>query len=302
MSLLHRRVIVAILWVLVCAASSPALRAQAPAQAPTAVLTPEEMRVFLAEAKIVKTRSSGKGVTNTIRATLSDGRLTHDAQIQTVDVARSLFEAGAKSEVNFKDTYRFNIAAYELARLIGLDNVPMSVEREYRGKPGSMTWWLDDLLMLDGKVVDEEVRVKKQVKAPDSLRFVHFVQIMRVFDELIQNVDRNQGNAIWDKTWKMWLIDHTRTFREGRELKKPELLLTCERGLFEGLRRLTAEALAQAVGRNLTKGEVEAVMVRRDLIVKHYEARIGAASESAVLFTLAAADRVPAGSVSAPAR
>jgi hypothetical protein len=291
---------VAILCVLVCTAGTAA--AQAQAQAPTAALSPEEMRVFLAGAQIVKTRSSGKGVTNTLRATLSDGRLTHDAQIQTVDIARNLFEAGAKSEVNFKDTYRFNIAGYELARLIGLDNVPMSVERTYRGKPGSMTWWLDDLLMVDGKVVDEEVRVKKQVKAPDTLRFVHYIQIMRVFDELIQNVDRNQGNAIWDKTWKMWLIDHTRAFRQGHELKKPDLLLTCERGLFEGLRRLTAEALTKAAGRNLTRDEVEAVMVRRDLIVKHYEARIAERSEAAVIFTLASADRIPASSSPVPAR
>jgi hypothetical protein len=93
--------------------------------------------VFLSQAEIIG-QSSGKGVTDTIRATLSDGRLTHDAQIQTVDFARNLFEAGAKSEVHFKDTYKVNIAAYELARLVGLDNVPMSVERSYRGKPGDL--------------------------------------------------------------------------------------------------------------------------------------------------------------------
>ena len=43
-------------------------------------------------------------------------------------------------------------------------------------------------------------------------------------------------------------------------------------------------------------------MVRRDLIVKHYEARIAAGSEASVLFTLASADRIPASSAPVPAR
>lgn len=261
------------------------------AQAQTApaarvTLSPDEMRVFLSEAKIGKTRGSGKGVTDTRVATLSDGRVTHDAQIQTVDDARALFEAGRKSEVNFKDTYKFNIAGYELARLLGLDNVPMSVERKVQGKTAAMTWWLDDLLMVDGKPVDEEVRVKKKIRPPDPVSFGRQIQIMRIFDELIQNVDRNQGNAMWDKNWKLWMIDHTRGFRLGRELKKPEELLACERGLLDGLRRLTAEALTAAVGTNLTKQEVEAVIARRDLIVKHYEERIAQRGEATVLFTL----------------
>ena len=38
------------------------------------------------------------------------------------------------------------------------------------------------------------------------------LQVVRVFDELIQNRDRNQGNILWTSDWKMWLIDHTRAF------------------------------------------------------------------------------------------
>ena len=265
----------------------PATLAQAPAPSVTAKdLSLEQMRVFLSTAAIVKTKAAGKGVTGTRQATLSDGRVTHDAQIQTVDEARALFEAGAKSEVNFKDTYKFNIAAYELARLIGLDNVPMSVERRVQDKTAAMTWWLDDLLIVDGKPLDEEVRKKKKLTPPDALRFSRQIQVMKIFDELIQNVDRNQGNAMWDKTWKLWMVDHTRAFRLGRELKRPDDLIWCERSLLEGLRRLTADALSAAVGRNLTKSEVDAVMVRRDLLVKHFDALIARRGEAVVLFTL----------------
>jgi hypothetical protein len=285
-----RRSVAVVLVCVLTLACSVAARVQTPAPAtPTTSVpfTPEEMRVFLREARITRSRRSSKGVTDTRVATLSDGRVTHDAQIQDVDEYRALFQAGAKSEVNFKDSYKFNIAGYELARLIGLNNVPMSVERTVEGKKAAMTWWLDDLLVIDGQVIDEEVRVKKKIRPPDSLRFSRQIQIMSIFDELIQNVDRNQGNAMWDKTWKLWMVDHTRGFRLGRELKKPVDLVSCERGLLEALRRLTGEALATAVGANLTKQEVEAVLTRRDLIVKHYDTRIAERGEENVLFTLA---------------
>ena len=56
-------------------------------------LTPEQQEEFLTKAKVVSTRNAGKGVTNTLRATLSDGKTTHDASIQTVDVFMPVFQA-----------------------------------------------------------------------------------------------------------------------------------------------------------------------------------------------------------------
>jgi len=63
-------------------------------------------------------------------------------------------------------------------------------------------------------------------------------------------------------------------------------LVRCDRGLLERLRALTPEALSQAVGNSLTKGEQEALLARRDLIVKHYDDRIARLGEPVVLFTL----------------
>ena len=95
--------------------------AVAPQTAPVAspVLSPEEMETFLLNAKIVRTRSVNTGINNTSRATLSDGRITHDAHIQTVDVTRATFvPQRGPTEINFKDSYRYNIAAYRLGRLL----------------------------------------------------------------------------------------------------------------------------------------------------------------------------------------
>ena len=70
---------------------------------------------------------------------MSDGKITHDAHVQTVDIAKPVFEAGNHTEVNFKDTYRYNIAGYRLARLLEIDTVPMSVERDINGKTAAVT-------------------------------------------------------------------------------------------------------------------------------------------------------------------
>ena len=112
-----------------CQCSSPYSSSSRRASAPRRVvaLSPEEMESFLLNAPIVANKGFLKGVTKARRVTLSDGRTTHDAQVQDVDIALPIFEVGPKhTEVNFKDTYRYNIAAYRLARLLRPDNVPMS--------------------------------------------------------------------------------------------------------------------------------------------------------------------------------
>lgn len=259
----------------------PTLLAQgAPASPPAAAPSPEAMEAFLLKARVLNTRDAGSGVTNSRRATLTDGQLTHDVHIQTVDIAQAVFEAGRNTEVNFKDTYRYNIAGYRLAKLIGLTNVPMSVERNVEGKAAAVTWWVDDVQM------DEKERMKTKTLGPDPVRTNKQIQIMRIWDELIQNRDRNQGNILWTHDWTMWLIDHTRAFRLNGNLLKPEQLSRCDRGLLEHLRALTPEALAEAVGNSLTRQEQAALLERRDKIIKLYNDRIARLGEPVVLFTL----------------
>ena len=166
------------------------------------------------------------------------------------------------TELNFKDTYRFNIAGYRLARLLGINTVPMSVERNVNGKTAAVTWWVDDVQM------DEKERLKRKTVGPNPLRTSNQIQVMRIWDELIQNRDRNQGNILWTNDWTMWLIDHTRAFRLGKDLLKPEDLTRCDRGLLLRLKALTEESVAEAVGDSLMKEERNAVLQRRDRIVE----------------------------------
>ena len=250
--------------------------------APQAVsLTPEQMATFLAKAAIIKEKTTSTGVTRPIQATLSDGVITHDAQFQTVDQAKAVFSAGKASEIDFKDTYRFNIAGYRLAQLIGLETVPMSVPRRYKNKDAAVTWWIDEVMF------DENGRQKLQDKlGPDPERTQKQIHVMRVWDELIQNKDRNPGNIVWTKDWTLWLIDHTRAFRSGGSLVKPDELVRIERTLFEKLKQLTEATVSTAMKGILTKGEIRPMLKRRDAIVALFEKQIAQRGETAVFFTL----------------
>jgi hypothetical protein len=242
-------------------------------------LNAEQMEKFLLEAKVVKSRPSGSGTTGTLIITLSDGTVIHDAQAQFVEIEQAIYRVQGYTEFNFRDCFCFNIAAYELAVLLGLDNVPMSVERRVNGKPSAVTWYVDDVAMT------EEGRRKKSATDPNPQRFEHYQYRQRVFDELIQNRDRNLGNTIYTKDWTTWMVDHSRAFRLNKDLGRPAELIRVERTLYENLKKLTAASLTAAVGKQLRKAEVEAVIARRDAIVKAFDARIARSSEAAVLYT-----------------
>ena len=258
-----------------------------PAAAQTAVAAPAaaslstaEMEKFLLDGKVVKRVRTLKGVTDARQVTLSNGVVTHDAQIQTVDIAKAIFDVAPKhSEVNFRDCYCYNVAAYRLAVLLGLDNVPMSVKRVVEGKPAAVTWWLEE-------VMDEGDRRKAKVEHSNPLRAADYYGVMYVFDELIQNRDRNAGNIMWARDSRMWMVDHTRAFRLGKDLLNSGNLSRIERSLLEKLRTLDRQAFVDGVKNVLTKDEIEALFIRRDKLVQFFDQRIASLGEARVLYTI----------------
>ena len=161
-------------------------------------LTPAEMETFLLKARIVRTRDAGSGVTNSKRVTLSDGSLTHDAHVQVVDVQKTSFQAGKASELNFKDSYRFNIAGVSAGDTPGHPGADVG-PAHLRGQPGVVH--LVGRRRGDGRVRPGEVARREARPGADVEADVRDAG----FDELIQNRDRNRGNMIWTKDWTLWL-------------------------------------------------------------------------------------------------
>ena len=267
---------------LVSAVPLPAY-AQAAAAAPAPQLTVEQMKDFLKNARIIRSRTTSKGITAPKRLTLSDGVMTHDAAFQSVDerqTVANLTGAGrqAKTELNFVDSYRYNLGAYALAGLLGLDHMmPVHVERRWAGPVGAISWWVDTLM-------DESDRLKKKIQPPNPTDWNHQMYRMRIFSALVRDTDRNLTNVLITPEWKVIMIDFSRGFRLQPVLMHEKDLAKMDRALLPRLEALTTDGVKQAVGDWLTGAEIDAMMKRRDLLVAHFKKLIADLGEEKVLY------------------
>lgn len=267
------RILVILLLGLAALASGVASGAQDEPQ-----LTIEQQKEFLTAAKLVKSRVTGEGVTAPRRCTLSDGTITHDALFQSVDERLSSKEVLGRIELNFVDSYLYNLAAYELATLLGLEKMmPVTVERELFGERGCLSWWIPVQF-------DELTRLQKKIIPPDPAAWNAQMSSMAVFSQIVRDTDRNAVNVLVGPNWELYMIDFTRAFRLDRGLDNPKVLVRCSRELLDRLRKLAPEDVAARTKRYLRPPEVKAVMARRDKIVAHFEALIAAKGEAEVLY------------------
>jgi hypothetical protein len=249
-----------------------------PPMKPEPKLSDAEMELFLKTAKIITQKKSNLGTTAPTRATLSDGKLTHDAQIQCVDEYRPVWKgAEGTTEKNFRDSWKFNVAAYGMNKLLGLDMVPMSVERTVDGKQCSVTWWVDNVWLV------EVERRDKGIKPPATDLWVNQLNTIRVFDQLIYNTDRNQGNLLITPEWKVWMIDHTRAFRVHKTLLKEDSLKRIDVKLLNTLKGLNSATLKQELGPWLRPEEIDGILGRRDRIVSYFSREVREKGEEAVI-------------------
>ena len=240
--------------------------------------TKEQIKQFLMNAKVVKSQDAKKGVTGTKRLTLSDGTITHDASFQDLDEHKFSKQLASGTELNFVDSYKYNIAAYGLAELLGMDDMlPVYVERKWKGTTGSLSWWLPVKM-------DEAERHKLKLTAPDADAWNNQMYKIRVFDQLVYDNDPNLTNVLIGENWQIWRIDFGRAFRLFNDVKDPKDLVRCDRQLFEKLKALDGNALAEKTNHYLSKDEVKAVMARRDKIVAQFQKLIAAKGENEVLY------------------
>lgn len=255
--------------------SLPAVRAQ---QGPT---TLEEMEQFMLTADIVDANQIGQGVTNPWRLTLESGTYRHDVAFQSVEQRNQSIRIGNRTELNFADSYHFNIAAYRLARLVGLGGiVPATVERVWRSRVGSFTWWVDNSF-------DEKARLEASKPPPNVPSWIDQTYRMYLFGELVYDTDRNQTNILYvevEKDWKLYMIDFTRAFRPFSEIRLPQRLYRVDGKMIEAFRALDPDVVRKAVGNHLTGPEFNALMARRNQIVAFVDKLVAEKGAAAVLY------------------
>ncbi len=240
---------------------------QAPAKLPCLgkFASYEEAEEFLRSAKIIKSKGVPGGVTLPQKMTLEKDGRQEFAVFKTIDERKSgLTQLRTGPEVDFKDSWKFEIAAYELNKMLNMDMIPPVVERTHGMQKGSMQLWIDGCMT-------ELERSTKKMQPPGPMGWRQQIYKVRVFDNLIYNIDRNLGNLLITPDWRLIMIDHTRCFKSMGELRMAKDLTFFSKSLMESLRGLNEKDCEARCGKYLTGPEIKSTLERRDKILALYE-------------------------------
>jgi hypothetical protein len=242
-----------------------------------------EIEKFLEQAQIVSSSHVPTGVTMPRKLVLRGEGFEAYAVFKSVDLTRRDVTDKINGRSHFlfewKDSYRFDIAAYRLDRLLALDRVPPVVARQIDRDRGGVSAWLAQT------ITENERAGKISGDPPSSRRWNQQRLLLQVFDNLVANRDSNLGNHLIDPNWRLWFIDCTRCFGNTKTLYYPlKHIPQCERRMWNGLKNLEDDEVKEALAPYLSRAEIKALLARRDKIVDHFEKLIEQQGEAAVIY------------------
>jgi hypothetical protein len=238
---------------LMCAADVAFAQAPAVESARTWIGREAELESYLRSAKVVSQKEIGTGVTRPRRATLAPGGPVESMAWKPIKPGRY---------TGYWESYKSEVAAYELDKHLGLGMIPPTVERQVDGDNGAAIMWVSptqsfkDLGGVPGQ---------KGVKAPPpAMMGIWNLQVTRakMFDNLIGNIDPNLGNWLVDPKWNLILIDHTRAFTSTKNLYHQ--MVGVDLALWEKMKALDEPTLTKVVGAWLDDPAIKAMLERRD--------------------------------------
>jgi hypothetical protein len=243
----------------------------------------EKWEGFLQTAEVVSSEqpfSDREAVTNPWVLTLEKDGITHKAIWKNCEGRMR----------GYVENWRWEIAAYQLDKQLGLNMIPPTVEKRFKGERGSCQLWIDAMMSLKDKY-------EKDIQTPSYKVFPwnRALYIQRLLDNLIANEDRHQNQFLITEDWRMILIDHSRSFRTSKKFTKnliydekykegPRLMKEIPREIYDNLKNLNQEVIKEVVGEYLTDDEIEAVLLRRDLIINWLDKQIKKEGEDKVLY------------------
>ena len=241
-----------------------------------------EIESFLRTASITAQQDIGTGVTKPKKLVLEKDGLKVHAAFNYVDLAGTKEKmADGTVEMFFLDSYRADIATYRLDRLLGLRMIPPGVERQIDGVDGVVRLWIEDL-----ESYEEWLEKDDNTGTPDSLYLKRQLKDQITFDLLIRNTDRNQSNINWDPDWNLWMIDQTRSLAKDPGLRDQEKkkFKGCSRALYQAIGALDKAELKRELGDYIGVHEINALVKRKERLIKLIQSEIKEQGEDEVLF------------------
>jgi len=214
-----------------------------------------QIEEYLKVAEIVSMEELKVGVTRPSRAMLAPGGLVEAIAFKNVPPGRPH---------GFWESYKSEIAAYELDKLLGLDMVPPTVEKRVKGDKGAAVMWCTNT---------KSFKDHGGVPTPPPAQAASWNRQLskaKMFDNLIGNLDPNLGNWLVDPAWNLILIDHTRAFTSDKNMvhKKMDRI---DGPLWDKMKALTVESLTPLLSPWIGKGEIKAILQRRDAMAADYD-------------------------------
>lgn len=238
---------------------------------------------FLHTAQVVHREPIGKGVTRSERLVLSDGVSTRRAAWKVIDQRQiGLWRDGRGDvQLDFRDSWRNEVAAYELDKLLGLGLVPPVVRRTIDGRTGSLQLWVED-------VMTEHARNERKLAPTEPrarLRWHHQMHRLRLLHQLTYNTDYLNGeNVLVDEGFGLYAIDFSRAFRIQRELLERDDLVCFSRAVLARLEALERGDLEERMEGLLDGMQVAGLLARRDRILELARERIARNGQGPTLY------------------
>jgi hypothetical protein len=228
--------------------------APAPVSAKTWIGHAAEIEDYLRTAKIISIEDTAVGVTHPQKATLAPGGPFKYLAFKPI--------ASGTYDGDFRESYKTEIAAYELDKLLHLDMIPPTVERAYNGKKGAAVMWASPTK----NIVEMGLTSLPAAPPPYTESFDYMINEAKLFDGLIGDPDPNLGNWLVDPAWNLILIDHSRALTGDMIFALPLRHIPLD--LWNRMKALTVESITPALSPWLGKGEIKAIFTRRDKMQK----------------------------------
>jgi len=230
----------------------------------------EAMEKLLREAsvkEIDKERLGGR--TNPWLITLADGTGETRAIFRHVDRRRPH---------PTPDSFKYDLAAYVLSRLLSIEMIPPVVERRIQGREGSLQVFLENCIR-------EKDRKRKKLEPPDPVAFSKALETARIFENLVYDECQDADDLyVHREDWRVCRVDLSEAFAPLPELLPGCSITVCSRPLYEGLLSLDEETVKSKLGLYLSQEEIGALLIRKGLIIEKIRTLIAVKGEDAVLF------------------
>jgi hypothetical protein len=212
-----------------------------------------QMEAHLVNATVVRMEDIGTGVTKPRRAYLQPAEPFESFVWKVLPPGR---------RKGYWESYKSEIAAYELDKLLQMNMVPPAAERTIEGDKGAAIMWLPDLKSV------------KQLggRMPAGPEWGRATRKMLTFDAFIGNSDRNAGNILIGAPGELVLIDHSRAFVEDSHL--PRKIERFDAELWGRIQALGRDQMVRVLGPWVEDHAIDAMIERRQEMSEEIDEQI----------------------------